>query len=365
ELEGYLDPDFRSTRLPVRVKVQDSALISGLQARVQERLAALPAGFKAQMTGTSVLATRAVEDIATGQWGNIGLALVLIYLLLKLLFTSWHAGMLALAPNVIPIVAYYGVLGFTGVTLNPTTSLISCIVLGIAVDDTVHFLARFNSDARRLASEHKAVHTALRAMLRPVTLTSAALCLGFLALTASELRNQAQFGALAALTIFLAWLSEITFTPAIVSGARIVTLWDTLRLDLGQAPQSSIPLFDGLTLRQARIFALLSDMRRFQPSTRVITEGEEGGDIFVVIDGQLAVWVEREGKRVDLSTMHRGHVIGEVGHFSHRRTANVDTLGEVRMLKFNDADLERMVKAYPRIAAVVLRNLNRIQAART
>ncbi len=364
ELEGYIDPDYRRTRLQMRLKVQDSALISGFELRVQERLALLPEAMEGRLTGTGVLATRAVESIAAGQWINVGLAMGMVYLLLAILFTSWSAGALALLPNALPVLVYFGALGFSGVTLNPTTSLISCIVLGIAVDDTVHYLSRFNHDARRLASERKATYSTLHALVRPMTLTSVTLCLGFLMLTFSELRNQVQFGVLAAFTLAVAWVADMYLTPALAAGARIVTLWDSLRLDLGQAPQRSIPLFEGLSLRQARIFALMSNLMELKDGARVITEGEQGGDIFVVIDGELKVWVERDGKRVDLSTMARGHTLGEIGHFSQRRTANVDTSSEVRMLRFNDADLERMVKRYPRIAAIVLRNLNRIQAAR-
>ncbi|MGH8530801.1 MAG: MMPL family transporter [Nevskiales bacterium] len=364
ELEGYIDPEFRRTRLQLRLNVQDSALISGFEARVQARLAELPESMSGRLTGTGVLATRAVESIAAGQWINVALAMGAVYLLLAILFTSWSAGALALLPNALPVLVYFGALGYSGVTLNPTTSLISCIVLGIAVDDTVHYLTRFNYDARRLASERKATYSTLRALVRPMTLTSVTLCLGFLMLTFSELRNQIQFGVLAAFTLAVAWVADMYLTPALAAGARIVTLWDSLRLDLGQAPQRSIPLFEGLSLRQARIFALMSNLLALEQGTRVITEGEQGGDIFVVIDGALDAWVEREDKRVDLSTMRRGHTIGEIGHFSQLRTANVDTKTAVRMLKFNDADLERMVKRYPRIAAVVLRNLNRIQAAR-
>ena len=364
ELEGYIDPDFRRTRLQLRLKVQDSALISEFEQRVQLRLEELPDVLEGRLTGTGILATRAVENIAAGQWINVGLAIGIVYLLLSVLFTSWSAGALALLPNALPVLVYFGALGFTGVTLNPTTSLISCIVLGIAVDDTVHFLSRFNHDARRLASERKATFSTLHALCRPMTLTSVTLCLGFLMLTFSELRNQVQFGVLAAFTLAVAWVADMYLTPALAAGARIVTLWDSLRLDLGQAPQRSIPLFEGLSVRQARIFALMSNLMELKSGTRVITEGEQGGDIFVVIDGELKAWVEREGQRVDLSTMTRGNTIGEIGHFSQRRTANVDTASAVRMLRFNDADLERMVKRYPRIAAVVLRNLNRIQAAR-
>jgi len=284
--------------------------------------------------------------------------------LLSALFTSFRVGLLALLPNIIPIFLYFGTLGFSGVPLSPTTSLIACIVLGIAVDDTLYYFARFNADAQRLASERKATVSALRTVIRPVTYSSVALVLGFLVLTASGLQNQVQFGALAAFTIAVAWLADLTFTPALASGVRIVTLWDVLRLDLGREPQKSIPLFADLSLRQARVFALLSHIQHCKAGERVMSEGDRAGDIYVVIDGQLRAWVRRKGEDVDLSQMRRGAVMGEVGHFAKRRTANVDAVSDVRLLRFDNDDLERLRRRSPRIAALVFRNLNRIQAQR-
>ena len=65
-----------------------------------------------------------------------------------------------------------------------------------------------------------------------------------------------------------------------------------------------------------------------------------------------------------LAAMARGAVMGEAGYFGQRRTANVDALTPVRLLRFDSQDLERLRQRYPRIAAVIYRNLNRIQAER-
>ncbi|MDT0619421.1 MMPL family transporter [Salinisphaera sp. P385] len=363
-LESLADTGLRHTQLKVRANVSDSAAIGALVDRIRDRLATLPEPLSGRVTGTPVLLGNVVDDIASGQIVTIGAALLVVFLLLSALFTSFSTGALALLPNLLPVLLYFGALGFSGVTLNPTTSLIACIVLGIAVDDTLYYLARFNNDARRFASESRATVSALRAVLRPVTYTSLALIAGFLMLTTSGLQNQVQFGALAAFTIAVAWLTDVTFTPALASGVKIVTLWDVLRLDLGRAPQDSIPLFADLKLRQARIFALLSEIQQSPAGERVIAEGDEAGDIFVVIDGELRVWVEREDQQVELQRLRRGAVLGEVGHFARRRTANVDAVTDVRLLRFDSDDLEQLRRRYPRTAALVFRNLNRIQAQR-
>lgn len=364
EIRRVIDARFRSALIAVRIKVGDSIEITHFVERVEKRLAQLQPPLNGSITGTPVLATRTVNAIGQGQWISLAIATFAIWALLALMFTSATAGLWALLPNLVPVSVYFGTLRLLEIPLNPTNSLIASIVLGVAVDDTVHFLTRFNREARASGSESKAVKTALRETLRPTTLTTIALCLGLLALTTSELVSQVQFGLLASFTLLLAWVSEITLTPALGSRLRIVTLWDLLRLDLGQSPQHTIPLLSGLSLRQARVFALMSRLERHQPGDLVIHQGDFSRDMYVVVDGTLEVAIERGEDRKVLATLGRGAVMGEAGYFGQRRTANVGCVTPVRVLRFDSNDLERLRRRYPWIAATVFRNLNRVQAER-
>ncbi|MGB0218827.1 MAG: MMPL family transporter [Sinimarinibacterium flocculans] len=364
EIRRVIDSRFRTALIAVRIRVDASIEIAEFVRRTESRLQKMSPPLNGQVTGSPVLATRTVNEIASGQLTSLLVAFAVIWAMLALMFTSVRSALLSMLPNALPVALYFGTLGALDITLSPTTSLIACVVLGIAVDDTIHFLTRFNHDARAKASEKAAVKSALASVLRPVTFTTVALALGFLVFTGSELRNQVQFGALAAFTIVLAWVSDVTLTPALGSRLRIVTLWDILRLDLGQSPQHTIPLFSGLSLRQARVFALMSRLETHPTGARVINQGDSARDIYVVVDGTLQVWVERNGDRKALAAMARGAVMGEAGYFGQRRTANVDALTPVRLLRFDSQDLERLRQRYPRIAAVIYRNLNRIQAER-
>lgn len=363
-IQNLVDPRFRSAVINVRINVDGSIAVGDFLKRLDARLAKLPPPLIARTTGSSVIATRAVGAIASGHLWSIGIAVASIAALLSIMFTSIRAGLLATLPNLIPIAVYFGTLGLLHISLNPTTSLIACIVLGIAVNDTVHFLARFNADAREHGSEEGAIASALSSVLRPITLATAALCLGFLAFTGSELRNEVQFGLLGAWTLFMAWVADMTLTPALGSRLRIVTLWDLLRLDLGHSPQHTIPLLTGLSSRQARVFALLSRMESVAGGARLIQEGDLARDIYVVIDGQVEASIQRQDEVKKLATLGRGAVIGEAGFFGQRRTASIDALTPARVLRFDSQDLERLRLRHPRIAATVFRNLNRVQAER-
>ncbi len=259
---------------------------------------------------------------------------------------------------------FFGTLGLLGISLSPTTSLVACVVIGIAVDDTIQYLARFNADARAFGKEEPAVKSTLANVLRPITLSTITLCIGFLVFSGSELRDQMQFGLLSAFTLALAWLMNITLTPALGSKLRIVTFWDLLRLDLGRSPQHTIPLLSGLSLREARIFALMSKLETHPMGMRIIQQGDWSKDVYVIVDGSVQVFLEKDGQRKLLSSLSRGAVMGEAGYFGQRRTASAETTAPARVLRFDSQDLERMRLRYPRIAATIFRNLNRIQAER-
>ncbi len=365
ELSGFVDASYRTANVTVRASIRETGQVADLLARVEARTAQMPAPLRCTVTGSTVLATRAVNAVSRGQALSLGTAFLGIYAILSLLFTSMRVGLLALLPNALPVLIYFGILGASGISLNATTGLVACMVLGIAVDDSIHFLARFNHQAKRLGDEAEGAVAALRAVARPVTYTTAALCAGLLVLTQSSLRNQVEFGMLAAVTLAAAWLIDLVLTPALTSGMRIVTLWDLLTLDLGDEPQRSMPLFAGLGKRQARIAALMTNIRSFPAGHRLLRRGDTHEELYAVIDGKLAVSVTTPDGVVSLGTLGRGDVVGEVALFHGRRVADVDAITDVRLLEFTQRDLqEQLCRRYPRIGAQFYRNLSAVIAGR-
>ena len=201
-------------------------------------------------------------------------------------------------------------MGLFGIPLSTTTSLIAPMALGIAIDDTLHYFIRFQSDSKTLLDERVATVRALRSVGRPMTYTTVSLCLGFLVLAFSNLANQTQFGVMAAFTLAFAWVVDFTLTPALCVRFRIVTLWDTLTMDLGQAPEQSIPLFQGLTGRQCRIVAQMATIRTFPAGQQVFRAGDQGREMYVVIDGRLRVYLDTDSGPRELATQspRRNHV---------------------------------------------------------
>jgi CRP-like cAMP-binding protein len=172
------------------------------------------------------------------------------------------------------------------------------------------------------------------------------------------------FGLMAALTLAVAWLIDVVFTPALCARLRIVTVWDLLSLDLGDDPRRSIPLFAGLRLTQARIVALLGSLHAF-PKGHVLTRvGEFADEMWIIIDGELRASLPTEGREVEFGICRRGDTVGEVALFHGQRTAEVVAMTDVRLLRFTHASLDRIRRRYPRIGARLYANLSRILAKR-
>jgi len=364
EIEQLVDSRYQTANVIVRTSAVDSEHLSTLVSKVNKRLRQLPGHLQATVAGNPVLIDETLDKIIRGQLQSVFAALIIVYCVLVGMFLSLKVGLIALLPNILPIVVYFGALGFFGISLNPSNSLIAPMVLGIAIDDTVHYFARFNDLMKHQTDSRWAAAEALRIVGRPVTYTSVALCLGFLVLTTSELKMQEQVGLMAFFALAFAWLTDFTLTPALCSELRIATIWDALTLDLGSRPQETIPLFKGLSNFQARIVARMARIREVRAGERIIEIGQPGTELYAVIDGKLQASIEGASGTVSLDTHTRGDIVGEAGLFYARRTANVDTIEDARLLCISQNDLNILRRRYPRIAARVLHNLNEILATR-
>lgn len=222
EMADYANPDYRKARIIVRTTAINSSDVSALIDRTERYMKEnIPSGITAHVTGNTYLVARTMDDIATGQVWNLVTAIVIIFFILSYVFSSFKYGFLAMLPNIMPVLIYFGILGYAGVSLNVTTALIACIVIGIAVDDTIHIFTQFNRITMQTGNVETGIILAMKAVGRPVTYSTVALCGGFLCLMFSEMRTQVEFGILAAITLFFGWLSDVTLTPAIAGKMKL------------------------------------------------------------------------------------------------------------------------------------------------
>lgn len=215
ELDVLIDRAHQVITIFVRSTETETRAFNRLAERIDTRLAALPSGMTSQVTGNAILLTRSADRIALGQAISLGLAALMIGVLLVGYFRSLRLGLFALLPNLLPVGLYFGLLGATGVTLNNSTALMGSIVLGIAVDDTLHLVVEYRRGLEAGLGRSEALREALVRVGRAITCTTLAVCVGLLVVGGSALRNQAEFGLLGAATLAIAWVVDVVVTPAL------------------------------------------------------------------------------------------------------------------------------------------------------
>src|SRR5438445_963982 len=361
-LKSVVTPDFRTASILVRTSLSGSRRVEETLDRIRLYVAEhFPADIAVNLTGTLVLLTGTASDIVAGQIKSLTLALGIIFLVMTAMFLSAKIGFFAILPNVVPIVIFFGVMGWLGIYLNLGTSLIAAIALGIAVDSTIHYMSRLTLDLRGETDQPAAIVRTLRTVGVPIVYTTIALFFGFLTFGFSSFIPIQNFGLLAGVTMATALGANLVLLPALLSTTKIITLWDLLGVKLGDDPASTIPLFAGLRPAQARIVVLMGELRHFASGGASVRQGELGEEMYVIIGGKTEVVAGDGGGRQRINQLRRGDVFGEMGLVRHaERTADVVAAGAVDVLALDERFLRRIQNRYPRIASKVFLNLTRI-----
>jgi len=364
--QRVIDKDFSRTHVLVRTTLARSSEVTALVRQIEETAARVfPPELRARPTGNLILMTRTASDLVSGQISSLAFATTVIFAVMALMFLSARVGLIAMIPNFVPVIVFFGLMGISGAPLNLGTSIIASIVLGIVVDDTIHLMSRLSSEIRATADQHQAMLRTFSSVGKPALYNSALLFFGFASLASSTFVPLQQFGVLSAITILVAILTELALFPALLATTRIITLWDLLGVKLGKDPHRTIPLFAGLRPSQARLVALLAGLESHTAGERVVRQGEVGDQMYVIIDGTADVVVDTGGERRNVRELGRGDVFGEMGLIrSHERTADVVANGPLEVMTVDQRALARVQRRYPRTAAQIFLNLARILSDR-
>lgn len=364
--KSVVTKDFRATSLLVRTRLSGSSevhdTVAAIRAFVRDHF---PASLSVRPTGNLILLNDTTNELIRGQIRSLGTALTVIFVVMALMFLSVRIGLLAILPNVVPIVVFFGILGWGGIYLNLGTSLIGAVVLGLAIDSTIHYMTRFNRELRGETDQGAAIARTLQAVGAPVIYTTVALVLGFFTFAFSSFMPIQNFGVLSGITLATALGANLALLPALLATTKIITLWDLVGVRLGEDPERTIPLFAGLRRSQARVVVLMGEVRRIEPGEHLVRQGELGDEMYVVLEGEADVHAGPDGAKRYVASYGRGDVLGEMGLVRHHvRSADVVATSPMEVLAIDESFLGRIQRRYPRIAAKVFLNLTRILSDR-
>jgi len=176
-----------------------------------------PDRYDVTLTGTSVVFLKGSGYLVNNLVISLFWAIVLIVGMMALLFNSLRILVVSLIPNLIPLVVTAGLMGYLHIPIKPSTILIFGIALGIAVDNAIHFLARYRLELRLTGHDLKrSVDLATREVSVGIIYTSVVLLAGFSMFAFSHFGGIRALGVLTSLTLLIAMLTNLLVLPSLL-----------------------------------------------------------------------------------------------------------------------------------------------------
>jgi predicted RND superfamily exporter protein len=218
ELERVVASDFSKAQITIKLASMSSDLVFEQVEIAQQRADAVFAGsgITPLVTGSGKLFAILDHYLVVSQISSFATAFVTVFAVIFAVFRSWRFGALAIVPNLFPVLAVFGVMGWLGITLNVATVMLASVALGIVDDDTIHFISRYRRETAHGVGTDEAIVIATRSEGRAALTTALINSCAFMVLALSEYKPSAWFGGMLALTMGVAFLAEVFILPATI-----------------------------------------------------------------------------------------------------------------------------------------------------
>ena len=214
-LSRYVNFDFSKLRITAFTEDAGSQRINQIRDEISSEIDRIFPANNVIITGTTILNADLTDKIVYSLAWSIILALVAITAIMVFLFKDIRLIVIALAPNLIPLLIVGGLMGYLNLDIKPSTAVIFTIALGIAVDDSIHYLARFRVEHLRSGAFLPSLATTTIRTGRAIIITSLILVAGFGTLITSAFTSTTLMGALVCITIIAALFADLFLLPAL------------------------------------------------------------------------------------------------------------------------------------------------------
>lgn len=217
---SFTDFDYSEVRLSVLTEDMGSYRMNTLRDTLDSAIAQFFRNEKVIITGSNILVSDLTHNIVNSLTWSILLAIVFIGLLMWALFRRVSLVFISMIPNLLPLLITAGIMGYFQIWIKPSTAVIFTIAFGIAVDDTIHYLARLRLESSKGLDFRATVRLTTEKTGRAMILTSIILMAGFGTLGFSDFDSTRLMGSLVSLTIFTALLADLIYLPALIYWIR-------------------------------------------------------------------------------------------------------------------------------------------------
>jgi len=213
--EDWVDYDYQRLRLSVQVSdVTSSAEEKFLEIKKMAR-ASLPEGTNINIVGDVPILMKMLNMIAFGQIKSFFVAFVVITLVMVLILKSIRVGLLSMVPNILPVILVGGAMGLFDLPIDMMTIMIAPMIIGIAVDDTVHYIIHFKQEIETTDSYPAANRGTFSKVGRAIFFTSVILSIGFSILGLSVVKSLLHMAVLSGVGIISALVADLFITPVL------------------------------------------------------------------------------------------------------------------------------------------------------
>ncbi|WP_127556319.1 efflux RND transporter permease subunit [Saccharospirillum alexandrii] len=218
-IDPYVSVEHNQARLNVRILDSMDGLKRNAFLERIEREAVDVVGFEPgqiQLTGMMVLYNNMLQSLFGSQILTLGVVFLGILLMFLILFRSVKLSLLAMAPNLLAATFVLGIMGWFGIPLDMMTITIASITIGMAVDNTIHYLVRYQREFAKDGDYVRALSRSHNTIGKAMFYTSLTIILGFSILMMSNFRPTLYFGLLTALAMAVALLGSLTLLPRLI-----------------------------------------------------------------------------------------------------------------------------------------------------
>ncbi|MDH5692695.1 MAG: MMPL family transporter, partial [Gammaproteobacteria bacterium] len=220
DLRAVVDSQYQETRLTVKLPWTSAGayalFLADMRSVIESHFSSKPSFT---ITGMITLLTETTTHAIKSMIQSYSIAAVTIGIMMILLLQSVRVGLIAMIPNLFPILIALGFMGLLGFPLDLASILVGSIAIGLSVDDTIHFMHHFKRYFTESGDVVKAVDNTLHTSGRAMLVTTIVLSIGFFIFALSDMKNLISFGLITGIATIMALLADIILAPALMAFA--------------------------------------------------------------------------------------------------------------------------------------------------
>lgn len=230
-LTTFMSPDFSKANILLLTHLSSSREFLDIRDKILTHAAtALPKYLSVKVTGIGMVISESSHHLASGQINSLWMTMGIVFSIMMISYLSIKVGIVAILVVTIPTLTAFGIMGWFGIELNMATGLIASIAIGLAEDNTTHYLIRYRREFKKDLDKDRALRDTIASVGRPIVSMTLVICIGFSFLLFSHFVPTAVFGMLMIVTMMAATAGNLILLPSLMLHVELVTVWDMLRL---------------------------------------------------------------------------------------------------------------------------------------